>query len=292
MNSRWSADSSTNDTTARQPVGRRHQRRQARIVEAHRDLGGEVLEQVAGQPELGEHDQPGALARAPARAARGGGRGWPRGPRAWARAGRGRCGRSRAESSRSSSGPRTASGSAPAGAVGRDGPRRRGGRFVAAAAEPSGAVTRCSPGRLDLLPGPLDLLGEVARHLVAARRARAARDLRVSSAPGCPSRSRSQHRVWKWQPDGGLTGDGTSPLRMIRRRRPSITGSGTGIADRSATEYGWSGRASSSLDGRQLHDPAEIHHRDPVADVAHHGQVVGDEQVRQPELGPGAARAG
>ena len=34
-----------------------------------------------------------------------------------------------------------------------------------------------------------------------------------------------------------------------------------------------------------LDDPAEIHHRDPVGDVAHHRQIVRDEQVRQAELG-------
>ncbi len=64
MNSRWSADSSTNDTTADRPRGHAGQLGQARIVEAHRDLGGEVLELVAGQPELGEDDEVGArLAR-------------------------------------------------------------------------------------------------------------------------------------------------------------------------------------------------------------------------------------
>ncbi len=35
---------------------------------------------------------------------------------------------------------------------------------------------------------------------------------------------------------------------MIRRRRPSTTGSGIGIADSSATEYGWSGSRLSSFD--------------------------------------------
>ena len=34
---------------------------------------------------------------------------------------------------------------------------------------------------------------------------------------------------------------------------------------------------------RDLHHPAQIHHRDPVADVLHHRQVVGDEQVGQPQ---------
>ena len=57
MNSRWSADSSTNETTADRPARRSGKLREARIVEAHRDLGREVLELVAGQPELGEDDE-------------------------------------------------------------------------------------------------------------------------------------------------------------------------------------------------------------------------------------------
>ena len=35
---------------------------------------------------------------------------------------------------------------------------------------------------------------------------------------------------------------------------------------------------------RGLDDRAQVHHRDPVADVPDHRQVVGDEQVRQPEV--------
>jgi hypothetical protein len=38
-----------------------------------------------------------------------------------------------------------------------------------------------------------------------------------------------------------LIGLGTSPLRMIRSRRFSITGSGIGTAESSALVYGWSG---------------------------------------------------
>jgi hypothetical protein len=39
------------------------------------------------------------------------------------------------------------------------------------------------------------------------------------------------------------------------------------------------------LAGRgRLYEPPEIHHRDAVADVPDDGQVVGDEQVREPEL--------
>ena len=38
------------------------------------------------------------------------------------------------------------------------------------------------------------------------------------------------------------------------------------------------------LGGRELHDAAEVHHRDALAHVAHHGEVVGDEDDRQPEI--------
>ena len=44
----------------RQSPGRAGQLGQPRVVEPHRDLGGEVLELVAGQPELGEDDEVGA----------------------------------------------------------------------------------------------------------------------------------------------------------------------------------------------------------------------------------------
>ena len=47
----------------------------------------------------------------------------------------------------------------------------------------------------------------------------AQRRLAVSQSSGLPSCSRSQQRVWKRQPDGGLPGDGTSPLRTRRRLR-------------------------------------------------------------------------
>ena len=35
---------------------------------------------------------------------------------------------------------------------------------------------------------------------------------------------------------------------------------------------------------RGLHDPAEVHDGDPRAEVFDHGEVVGDEQVREAEL--------
>ena len=65
MNKRWSADSSTNDTTADRPRSQPGKLGEARVIEPHRDLGGQVLELVAGQPELRKDDEVGArLARA------------------------------------------------------------------------------------------------------------------------------------------------------------------------------------------------------------------------------------
>ena len=192
MNSRWSADSSTNDTTADSPVVARGQRRQTRVVEAHRDLAGEVLEQVPGQ------------ARA---------RGRRRGPRPSARAcaeqlvvagevgvevaqrgrelGEGDAERSRAESSRSTRrrrrGPRrrrhgrrtarsaaTRRGGSGAAAAGRGRPpRRRPAPVVGPAVRPRPVAWTCSAR-------PVHLLGEVAGDLVAASRAPAARGSSVA----------------------------------------------------------------------------------------------------------------
>ena len=52
-------------------------------------------------------------------------------------------------------------------------------------------------------------------------------------------------------------------------------------------------RVREQLVGRGLlHDPAQVHHRDPVADVVDHRQVVRDEQVGQAVLAPGGLPAG
>ena len=76
----------------REPVGLRGELGQARVVEPDRDLGGEVLEEVAGQPQLGEDDEAGAFARGRVAADRGGRRGSRRAGRAAARSGRARSG--------------------------------------------------------------------------------------------------------------------------------------------------------------------------------------------------------
>ncbi len=78
-----------------QALGHTGELSEARIVEPHRDLGRQVLEQVAGQPELGEDDAgrhpPRARLR---RAPRGGARGCRRAHPDAARSGPGRSGRS------------------------------------------------------------------------------------------------------------------------------------------------------------------------------------------------------
>ena len=42
--------------------------------------------------------------------------------------------------------------------------------------------------------------------------------------------------------------------------------------------------AEQLIGGGDLHDLAQVHHRDTIANVFDHGQVVRDEQVREPEL--------
>ena len=69
----------------------------------------------------------------------------------------------------------------------------------------------------------------------------------------------------------------------MRSRPRWHAGSGTGIADSSASVYGCRGRVYTSSAVALLDDPPEVHHRDAVADVAHDREVVGDEEVREPE---------
>jgi hypothetical protein len=76
----------------------------------------------------------------------------------------------------------------------------------------------------------------------------------------------SGQRGWKTHPDGGLSGLGD------RRRRQQ--GLRIGVL--------WIGEQLGRV--RQFDDPPQIHHRDTGRDVAHHGKVMSDEQVRQPEL--------
>src|ERR671917_2609826 len=53
-------------------------------------------------------------------------------------------------------------------------------------------------------------------------------------------------RLLKRQPEGGFTGEGTSPSRTIRSRSSSTSGSGTGTAESRAWVYGCKGLLYSS----------------------------------------------
>ena len=100
-------------------------------------------------------------------------------------------------------------------------------------------------------------------------------------------------RGWNRQPDGGLSGEGMSPARMIRcraggrvrvgGRRGGQQGRGVGVPR---------GRRTRRRAGADLDDLAQVHDRDPVADVPHDRQVVRDEQVGQAEVAAAGPRAG
>ena len=89
MNSRWSADSSTNETTADRPSVAAARSASRGSSSRIGDLGGEVLELVSGQAELREDDQVGPGRAGLPRAARDGGRGSRRAARGRARSGPG-----------------------------------------------------------------------------------------------------------------------------------------------------------------------------------------------------------
>ena len=57
-----------------------------------------------------------------------------------------------------------------------------------------------------------------------------------------------------------------------------------GTADSSAAVYGCFGRVVDLLAVADLDEPPEVHDRDPVGDLAQHGEVVRDEDVRQLEV--------
>ena len=302
MNSRWSADSSTNETTADSPRRRRGERGQPRVVEAHRDLGREVLEQVAGQAELGEHDE----ARA-----------------AVARLGeqlvvarevllelpepRRDLGESDAERLHAPSlglvvsarrRDRLDRGRSRAAALG--GVRRR--RRPSTAGRPPRAAGAAATST-----------GTAAARRGRRRRASALRPVAWSCSRE-PSTSSAKWHATSWPVDsvrssgilGGAALRVAEPLaqpaagveaaarRRVDRRRhvaleddPPAAPLDLRVRDRDRRQQRDRVRVErprlSSRRRRQLDDPAEVHHRDPVADVADDRQVVGDEQVRQPE---------
>ena len=90
--------------------------------------------------------------------------------------------------------------------------------------------------------------------------------------------SAAGQRVRKWQPEGGLIALGTSPLSTIRCADPRRS---AGDGRNQARRVGMQRAAEQLCRRRRLHHAAEIQHDDPVGDVAHHRQIVRDEQVGQ-----------
>ena len=82
----------------------------------------------------------------------------------------------------------------------------------------------------------------------------------------------------------GCEGEGRSPVSRICSRVSSTVGSGTGTADSRARGVRVQRLRVEVVGGGLLDHPAEVHDADPVADVPHDGQVVGDDEVGEVEL--------
>ena len=83
--------------------------------------------------------------------------------------------------------------------------------------------------------------------------------------------------MWKTQPVGGSAALGMSPSSLIRGALAAVDGR-HGREQRLGV-----GVVRALVDGlgeAELHQPAEVEDGDPVGDVAHDAEVVGDEEVR------------
>jgi hypothetical protein len=76
--------------------------------------------------------------------------------------------------------------------------------------------------------------------------------------------------------------------RHVAREHDPLAALGIGIGDRHRSEQRLGVRMQRAAEQRgpvgQLDDAAEVHHRDAVADVLNHREVMGDEQVGEPVL--------
>ena len=94
-------------------------------------------------------------------------------------------------------------------------------------------------------------------------------------------------RVWKRQPRGGSTGLGTSPVRMIRSRAAARRRVGRPARPRAAPACrGGAGARTARRRGAISTILPRYITATRSADVPHDREVVGDEQVGQPELAP------
>ena len=91
-------------------------------------------------------------------------------------------------------------------------------------------------------------------------------------------------RVWNRQPAGGFAGLGTSPSSTICSRRAFALGSGMGSGGQERERVGVDRVRIHLIGGADLDDLAQVHHRDPVGDVADDAEVVRDEEIGELEL--------
>ena len=93
-------------------------------------------------------------------------------------------------------------------------------------------------------------------------------------------------RVWNTQPVGGVKGDGISP-RSARGARVPLD---PRIRDRRRIQQrlgiGMQRALIDLVAIRELHDAPEIHHRHTVGDMAHHREIVRDEQDKSARAVP------
>ena len=95
----------------------------------------------------------------------------------------------------------------------------------------------------------------------------------------------SGQRGWNRQPVGTWAASGVSPTRIVRAARlPASGGSGDGLDRDERLRVRVARRPDHLLRRPDLHDPAEVHDRDPVREDPRDRQVVGDEQVGQAAL--------
>ncbi len=87
-------------------------------------------------------------------------------------------------------------------------------------------------------------------------------------------------------PFGGRNRAGDFPLNEDPCLHPLFLDSGVGDGDRGEKplRIGVEGSFVEVLSGSELHQVTKIHDSNACAEVLHHGQIVGDEEVGEPHL--------
>ena len=129
-------------------------------------------------------------------------------------------------------------------------------------------------GGVGAVPTSRRVVEQARRELVRARRRAASRDPR-----GRTARSAAGQRGWKRHPVGTAVASGSSPLSSSRSPPPPAEGTGIAVDERLRVRML---RALDDVHGRALlDDPAQVHHRDAVAQRPREAEVVRDEDERE-----------